>query len=185
MIQQCLTTKTILTREMPEVLTAPLLPSEISRRAAIACSRDSPVRLLNTPLPSQESMDPLKPPLLELKSSPIKNMRILGQLDLPHTSLLWLKKSTKLLILMRMSSYTAFFLTEILSKILNYPRMMRKPTNNLEKLGMREEILLSTSLFKRLLERKNSSQPELNDLNETSLIIFIFMNTFSKPYLLN
>jgi hypothetical protein len=73
-----------LIREMLEVLTALLVPSEISRRVATACSKDSPARLLNTQLLSQESMDLPKPLSLETISSPIKNMKILGQLDLEH-----------------------------------------------------------------------------------------------------
>ena len=160
MIQQCLTTKTILTREMLEVLIAPLLPLEISRRAAIACSRECPARLLNTPLPSQESMDPPKPPLLELKSSPIKNMRTVAQLDPPHMFLLWLKKSMKLPILMRMNSYIAFSLTVISDKILSYLRKMRKHITPLRMLGMIEEIQLSSLLFKEQSEGKNSSHTE-------------------------
>ena len=79
---KCPTTK-ILKRQrlvLPIVNPHPLVPS---RREATACSRVIPVRLLNTPLPNQESMDPPKPPLLELTSSPIRNMKIL----LPHLPL--------------------------------------------------------------------------------------------------
>lgn len=129
-INKCLTTKTLLKREILEQLTALLQPLVMSRREDTACLRDSLARLPNTPLPSLENMDQPRPQLLETTSSPRRNMKTLPPLLLLPTFPMLPRKNWKLLILMRMNLYQSSFPMEIWNLTSSCPKKMRRPMMN-------------------------------------------------------
>ena len=73
-----------------------------SRREVIACWRVTLAKLPNIPPLSQENMDQLKQPLLELIFSPTRNVKIHAQLLTTSKSPTWLRMNLKLLMLLKM-----------------------------------------------------------------------------------
>ena len=121
-------------------------------------------RSVSTPLPNLESMDLPRQPLLDLTSSPERNMRILPQLVPLCQCPMCLRRSMRSPTLMMIISCPSFSMMDHSRPISSCQRPIKKHLMSLRRSMMRTiHTHLSFSPFKDLAECKNSSQPEPND----------------------